>query len=207
MTAPSPAQLRALARRDPVLGKAVQRLGPFPVFPGGEQRHLSHYEYLARAIVFQQLAAAAARTIWRRVCALTPGPRFPRAVEFLRFSDARLRSASLSRQKAAALRDLAARVEDGRLVLGALGRLSDDAIVERLTQVRGIGIWSAQMLLLFRLGRLDVLPHTDLGIQEGIKRLDGLAQRPKPKEVLARGEAWRPLASVAAWTLWRLVDE
>ena len=207
MASPSAVQVRALARRDPVLGRALRRLAPFPGFPAAQQRRLSHYEYLARAIVFQQLAGAAARTIWGRARALTPGPRFPRPAELLAMSAERLRAASLSRQKSAALRDLAARVEDGRLVLGSLGRLSDGAIVERLTSVRGIGEWSAQMLLLFRLGRLDVLPHTDLAIQEGLRRLDGLAERPRPREVLARGERWRPLASVAAWALWRLSED
>ncbi|MDP6954750.1 MAG: DNA-3-methyladenine glycosylase 2 family protein [Planctomycetota bacterium] len=207
MTAPSAAQMRALARRDPALGRALKRLPPFPGFPTSEQRRLTHYEYLARAIVYQQVAGAAARTIWQRARAMTPGPRFPRPAELLAFSDARLRKASLSRQKAAALRDLAARVDDRRLILGGLGHLSDQAIVERLTTVRGIGPWSAQMLLLFRLGRLDVLPHTDLAIQEGLRRLDGLAERPRPSEVLARGERWRPLASVAAWGLWRLSDD
>jgi DNA-3-methyladenine glycosylase II len=203
---PTPAQLRALRRRDPVLAAAMRGLEPFPGFPDASYRRTPHYEALARAIVFQQLAGAAARTIWNRVVALTPGPRLAPAAELLRLPEERLRGAGLSRNKLASLRDLAEHVEDGRLPLRSIGRRPDEEVVATLTDVRGIGPWTAQMFLMFKLGRLDVLPTADLGVQEGLRRLDGLAERPSPKQLEARGAAWAPLRSVASWYLWRLAD-
>ncbi len=203
---PTPAALRRLRHADPRLAEAMRRTPRFPGFPDALQARQSHFAYLGRAIVFQQLAGAAARTIHGRVCALTPGPRFPSAEELTRLSDERLRGAGLSGNKLASLRDLAGRVLDKRLILGSLGRLDDAAIVERLVSVRGIGPWTGQMFLMFRLGRLDVMPATDLGVQEGLRRLDGLVDRPGPRAVEARAEAWAPLRSVAAWTLWRLTE-
>jgi DNA-3-methyladenine glycosylase II len=140
------------------------------------------------------------------VVALTPGPRFPAAAELLALSDGAIRGAGVSGAKLAALRDLAERSLDGRLPLRRIGALPDDEIVERLVEVRGIGPWTARMFLLFRLGRLDVLAPDDLGIREGLRRLDGLVERPSPRAVEARGEVWRPLRSVASWVLWRLCD-
>ena len=209
-TAPNRPPRNALARlrrSEPGLAAALDR-APFPGFPeSAAARAHTHYSYLARAIVFQQLTGKAAGTIFRRAVALTPGPRFPRPDELLALPDATLASAGLSTQKVRALRDLAARVDDGRLVLAGIARRDDDEIIERLVTVRGIGVWSAQMFLLFRLGRLDVMPTGDLGVQEGLRRLDGLDQRPTPAEVAARGEAWAPLRSVAAWALWRLTED
>lgn len=203
---PTPTQLRALARRDPVLARWAKRLTPFPNFPVATPGVGTHYEALARAIVFQQLATRAAETIHGRVCALTPGSRFPKASELARLTDAQLRGAGLSAAKTAALRDLAARCADGRLKLNSIARRSDEEVIEHLVEVRGIGVWSAQMFLLFRLGRLDVLAPGDLGLQEGLRILDGLDERPGPKELEARGARWAPLRSVASWTLWRIVE-
>ena len=202
---PSAAAVRALARRDPALGKALRRVTPFPGFPspGGVR---SHYEALARSICFQQLATRAAQTIWGRARALTPGSSFPRAEELLALSDEALRGAGLSGNKVLALRDLATRSLDGSLRLRGLHRLEDEAIVERLVEVRGIGPWSVHMFLMFRLGRLDVIAPGDLGLQEGLRRLDGLTERPGPRELAARAEVWSPLRSVASWVLWRLAD-
>ncbi|MEM1452420.1 MAG: DNA-3-methyladenine glycosylase 2 family protein [Planctomycetota bacterium] len=179
---------------------------PFPPFPDPAQGG-SHFHALARAIVFQQLAGAAARTIHDRVLALTPGKRFPTADQILTLSDAELRGAGLSAGKLAALRDLSEHCLDGRLRLRSLSRLEDEEIVDTLVQVRGIGRWTAQMFLMFRLARLDVLAPDDLGLREGMRRLDGLAERPTPKELEARGEAWAPLRSVASWVLWRLTED
>jgi 3-methyladenine DNA glycosylase/8-oxoguanine DNA glycosylase len=181
-------------------------LAPYPGFPAAQHAQGTYYESLARAIVYQQLAGAAAATIHGRVCALSGSRRFPSAARFLAIEDRALRSAGLSAGKLAALRDLAARCADGRLRLAPLARKSDEEIVTALTEVRGIGVWTAQMFLLFRLGRLDVLASGDLGVQEGLRLLDGRAERPGAREVEARGERWRPLASVACWALWRLVD-
>lgn len=184
----------------------MKRLEPFPGFPNAHYRRRSHYEMLARAIVFQQLAYKAADTIWRRTCALTPGARFPAPPEFLALPESALRGAGLSRNKQASLRDLAGRVAERSLPLRSLARFDDAAVTTALTAVRGIGPWTAQMFLIFKLGRLDVLPVADLGVQEGLRRLDRLSERPGPRQLDERGAAWAPLRSVASWYLWRLVD-
>lgn len=202
---PAPGELRALVRRDPVLGRAMRRVPPYPGFPRSRSGE-SHFHALARAILYQQLAGKAAATIHSRVAALTPGPRFPRPDELMALSDEAIRGAGVSGAKLAALRELAERTLDGRLPLRRIGALPDEAIVERLVEVRGIGAWTARMFLLFRLGRLDVLAPDDLGIREGVRRLDGLEERPPPRVVEARSEVWRPLRSVASWTLWRLCE-
>lgn len=204
---PTSAQLRALARSDPALGRALARVAPFPGFPSGAASVTrTHFHSLARSIIYQQLAGQAAKTIHDRVAALAAPKRFPSAAELLEIPDERLRRAGLSRNKLAALRDLALHVESGSLKLSSIGRWGDEAIVERLIEVRGIGRWTAEMFLMFRLGRLDVMPATDLGVREGLRRLDGLAERPTPDEVLARATGWRPLCSVASWVLWRLAE-
>jgi DNA-3-methyladenine glycosylase II len=205
---PSRSQLAALARRDPSLAAARRRVRPFPDFPAaGPPEVRSHFDSLARAIVHQQVSTRAAETIWGRVCATTPGRGLARPPQLLELSPETLRAAGLSGAKQLALRDLAERVVDGRLRLRSLHRLSDEEVVEHLTSVRGIGEWTAQMFLLFRLGRLDVMAPGDMGLQEGLRRLDGLAERPSPQQLLERAEAWRPLRSVACWVLWRLLEE
>ena len=168
-------------------------------------RH-SHFHSLSRAIVSQQLAGKAANTIYGRVKALVPGPAFPTPARFLELSDKELRGAGLSKAKTRAIRDLAGRVESGNLKLRSIGRQPDVEVIRRLTEVWGIGEWSAQMFLIFRLGRLDVMPAGDLGVQEGLRILDGLEERPKPEWILERSEPWRPLRSVASWVLWQIVD-
>jgi len=138
---------------------------------------------------------------------LSPSPRrFPTAGEILEIPSESLRACGLSKSKLKAIRDLADRVERGELNLRSLSRLPDQEVTDRLTAVWGIGEWSAQMFLLFHLGRLDVFAPGDLGLQEGIRVLDGLEDRPGPKEAEARARIWAPLRSVASWYLWRLVD-
>lgn len=208
LPAPTPSALRALARRDPVLGRALRRLARRPApTPTAAPLDRTHFNALARAILYQQLAGRAAATIHGRVCALTPGPGVGTPNAFLALSDARLRAAGLSRNKLRALRDLAQQIADGRLRLGRAALLPDEVLIERLVAVRGIGVWSAQMFLMGRLGRLDVLPSGDLGVREGLRRLDQLDARPTPAALLERGEVWRPLRSVASRVLWRLADE
>ncbi|HET9013575.1 MAG TPA: DNA-3-methyladenine glycosylase [Gemmatimonadaceae bacterium] len=196
------AALAHLRRVDPVLGEIIARVGSPPPPP---RRAGTHYDALVRAIVFQQLSGKAAATIHRRFRELYPDKR-PRAPHVLATSDDALRSAGLSRQKIGYLRDLSARVVDRSLPLAHLGRLSDDAIIEHLIQVKGIGRWTVQMFLMFRLGRPDVLPELDLGIQNAVQRAYGLARRPSPKEVLRLGEKWRPHATTACWYLWRSLE-
>ncbi|MCJ7630551.1 MAG: hypothetical protein MUO50_19425 [Longimicrobiales bacterium] len=200
---PTPPQLRSLARRDPVLGRVMKKLPPFPDFP--VKPRLPYFHTLARIIIYQQLATGAARTIHGRVKALGPNPgRFPTAAELLVIPDEELRGAGLSRSKLRAIRDLAGKVETGELGLRSLSRLSDGEVERQLTAVWGIGEWSAQMFLLFHLGRLDIFAPGDLGLQEGIRMLDGLAERPTPGAALERAKVWAPLRSVASWCLWRL---
>lgn len=194
--------LQHLRRADPVLGAIIDRVGACRL---EARRTGTHYDALVRAIVFQQLSGKAARTIHDRFRALYPRSR-PLPELVLTTSEATLRSAGLSRQKIGYLRDLSARVTDGSLPLAHLGRLPDDAIIEHLVQVKGIGRWTVQMFLMFRLGRPDVLPELDLGVQNAIQRAYGLRKRPTPKDVLRIGEPWRPYASVASWYLWRSLE-
>ena len=196
------AALNHLKRVDPVLGEIIARVGPCRL----EARATgTHYDALVRSIVFQQLSGKAAGTIHRRFAELYPNKRI-KAERVLASPDEQLRSAGLSRQKIGYLRDLSSRVVEGTLPLAHLGRLGDDAIVEHLVQVKGIGKWTAQMFLMFRLGRPDVLPDLDLGIQNAIQRAYGLKKRPLPKDVLRLGEKWRPYASIASWYLWRSLE-
>jgi 3-methyladenine DNA glycosylase/8-oxoguanine DNA glycosylase len=183
----------------------MSNLPPFPELP--VKPRMPHFHTLARIIIYQQLATGAARTIHGRVKALSPNPRrFPTAAEVLRIPEESMRGAGLSRSKLKAIRDLAERVENGTLKLRGLSRHSDEEVVRQLTAVWGIGDWSAQMFLLFHLGRLDVFAPADLGLQEGIRILDRLEERPSPAQCLERAEVWTPLRSVASWYLWRLAD-
>jgi DNA-3-methyladenine glycosylase II len=193
--------VRHLRRADPVLGRIVARVGPC-----GYEVRRTHppFAYLAAAIVHQQLAGAAAATIHRRFCALA-GRKHPRPEDVRRLSDPEMRSAGLSRQKIGYLRDLAARVQDG-LPLHRLSRLSDEQVILALTEVKGIGRWTAEMFLMFRLGRLDVLPVDDLGIQNAMQRAYRKRARPKADWMRATAEPWRPYRSVACWYLWASID-
>jgi len=207
MALPTTAQLRALGKADPRLSAAMKTLPAFPGFPEVSSKRLSHWHSLARAVVYQQLAGKAAATIFKRTCALTHGPGLAKPEDFLRLPQDLLRSAGLSRNKALALHDLAAHIVDGKLKLRGLNHRTDQEIIDVLVAVRGIGPWTAQMFLIFKLGRLDVLPIADLGVQEGLRIMDGLKERATAKELEVRGEVWAPLRSVAAWMMYRLVDQ
>ena len=185
-----------------MLAALIARVGPYRL----QQRRVgTHYDALVRSIVYQQLSGKAAGTILRRFCELYPRNR-PTAALVLDTDEALMRGAGLSRQKLGYLRDLSHRVASGALPLAHLGRLPDDAIIEHLVQVKGIGKWTAQMFLMFRLGRPDVLPDLDLGIQNAIQRAYGLKTRPTPKDVLKMGERWHPHATMASWYLWRSLE-
>lgn len=194
--------IQHLKRADPVMARVIAQVGPCRFAPVTDHTHFHH---LSRAIVYQQLSTKAAATIHRRFVELFPTqPPHPRDVAVA--EDAPLRAAGLSRQKAAYIRDLAAKVHDGSLPLDRIASLPDDEVIAALTQVKGIGKWSAQMFLMFRLGRPDVLPDLDLGIQKAIKLAYGLRSMPKPKRVLRIGKSWSPYATVASWYLWRSID-
>lgn len=195
--------VRHLAAADPVLARLMGRAGPFAL----EIRKLHDpFEALARNIVYQQLHGNAAAAIHARVLALFGGDKL-RPQDVLDASETALRGAGLSGAKLAALKDLAAKTVDGTVpTLARLRRMGDEEIVERLTQVRGIGRWTVEMLLMFRLGRPDVLPVGDFAVRKGFALAYGLAESPKPKELAAHGERWRPYRSVASWYMWRAVD-
>lgn len=182
----------------------VDRIGP-PTLT--IERLGDPYAALVRSIVYQQLTGKAAATILGRVCALHGSDAIPTPEQVLATRDARLRSAGLSTAKTAALKDLARRTVDGEIPsYRSLVRLTDDAIVERLTQVRGIGRWSVEMLLIFRLGRPDVWPVGDYAVRKSYSQLHGLADMPTPRALEALGEPYRPYRSAAAWYLWRALD-
>ncbi len=194
---------QALAAADPRLGDVIAQVGP-PTF---EPRALETLPALVRSIVYQQLSGKAAATIHGRVLDTfgADGALDPAALAAA--EDDALRACGLSRAKTAAVRDLVGRHLDGSLPTRAeLLGMPDEAVAEALTAVRGVGPWTAQMILLFNLGRPDVWPTTDLGVQEGYRLVAGLDERPTPRHLAEAGEAYRPWRSVAAWYLWRAVD-
>jgi DNA-3-methyladenine glycosylase II len=194
---------RLLLRRDPVLAALIRRHGPCGL--AAAQRR-DHFSALVRAITYQQLSTKAAATIYSRVAALMPGGD-PTPAGFAALGDEQLRAAGMSRQKCAYLRDLCAHLANGTLDLDALDAMSDDDVIAALSQVKGIGRWSAEMFLIFRLHRPDVLPVGDLGIVTAIQRAYRLRKRPTPDRMRRLGEAWRPYRSVASWYLWRSLDK
>lgn len=191
-----------LAGRDPVLARLVEQHRPMRIGP--RTPVAGRFEAIARSIVYQQLAGRAAATIWGRTRELTPGGFTPEAV--LALDDPALRGAGLSAAKAAAVRDLALKTSTGVVRLDSLGRRSDDEVVAELTQVRGVGPWTAHMFLLFHLQRLDVWPTGDLGVRNGYRLAWGLGELPTPQELAELGEPFRPYRSVVAWYCWRTVD-
>jgi 3-methyladenine DNA glycosylase/8-oxoguanine DNA glycosylase len=192
-----------VAKRDAKLARIIESAGPMRLEVAAAQ---SSFEALAESIVYQQLSGKAAATIHGRVCALFPRKRLaPERIAAAK--DEELRGAGLSRAKVLALRDLAARTLDGTVPsIRRLTAMDDDAIVEQLVQVRGIGRWTVEMLLIFRLGRPDVLPVHDYGVRYGYQLAYGKRALPTPKELAKRGEAWKPFRTAASWYLWRAVD-
>jgi DNA-3-methyladenine glycosylase II len=195
--------MRALCLTDRRLARVIHKVGSFPT-----KRPKSQHPFavLLRAIVYQQLAGKAAAAIFGRVTALGASG-FPTPEEIVALEETKLREAGLSRQKIAAVKDLAAKTIDGTVPnLRDIRRLSEEEILERLTRVRGIGEWSVQMFLMFQLGKPDVLPIHDYGVRKGFQNVYGLDDVPKPKAVLEHGERWRPYRSIASWYLWRAAE-
>jgi DNA-3-methyladenine glycosylase II len=191
-----------VAGRDAALAEAVGRLGPLkhnPRDPDGP------FGALVRAIVFQQLAGPAARAIYGRVRAAVGPTLTPETLHAT--SDAALRQAGLSANKLASLRDLASKIIDGTVVLTRSSARSDEEMIDRLTEVRGIGRWTAEMYLLFQLRRFDVWPVDDLGVRQGYALIWGLDAAPRPKELEGLGERFRPYRSIVARYCWAAVDE
>ena len=190
---------RLLLRRDPVLASLIREYGPCQL---AAAQRADHFSALVRAIVFQQLSTKAASTIYARMVAALPGSELTPAA-FTSVTDEQLRAAGISRQKGAYLRDLCDKVLAGAVPLDALEGMDDEQVIVSLTKVKGIGRWSAEMFLMFRLHRPDVLPVGDLGIVNAVKKAYGLRKKPTPDRLRRMGEAWKPYRSIASWYLWR----
>ena len=189
---------RLLARRDPVIRDLIRRHGACGL---ADAQHEDAFTALTHAIISQQLSTKAAATIARRFDGLFQGPPTPAALA--KIDDAQLRAVGFSSQKVRYVRDLSARVADGSLPLTTVNELADEDVIQSLTQVKGIGRWTAEMFLMFRLHRPDVLPVDDLGILKAVQRAYGLRKMPRPERLTKIGEPWRPYRSVACWYLWR----
>ena len=199
-----PEAVAQLCAADEKLARLIERVGPCRL-----EARIQHSMFfsLLRAIVYQQLAGPAAAAILARVEALFPGHEFVLPEDIVDAPEELLRSAGLSRTKIAAVRDLAAKTLDGTVpALAQAQQMTDQEIVDRLVRIRGIGVWSAEMLLIFRLGRPDVLPLDDYGVRKGFQAAFGTRQLPTKQQMLRRGERWRPYRSVASWYLWRAAE-
>src|SRR5260370_10434607 len=195
---------RHLAATDRRMAALIARSLRYKVKPGGLVRP---FDALAESIAYQQLSGKAAATIWKRVRAIYPRRKYLDPKRILETSDEKLREAGLSRNKFAAIKDLAAKTLDGTVPRArALLKMSDEEIIARLITVRGIGRWTVEMLLLFDLGRPDVWPVDDYGVRKGSAKTFGKIKLPKPKQLMKLGEKWRPHRSVAAWSFWHALD-
>ena len=192
-----------LREADPVIARLIDQIGPYTPRPDGGDP----YERMVRTILYQQLAGPAASAIQRKWFSFygdetaTPTPQ-----QILATSDEEFRSCGVSRQKLGYLRDLAAHVSDGSLPLDQLDQMPDHEVIAALTQVKGFGEWSAHMLLMFHLGRPDILPVGDLGVRNGMKVAYGLEESPTPKQAKEIGAKWSPYATVASWYMWQILD-
>jgi DNA-3-methyladenine glycosylase II len=188
-----------LRRVDPVLSAIIQRVGDYRI-----QFREPNFESLVRSIVYQQLSGKVASVIYGRLSAAVKGQMTP--AEVLKLRPDRMRRLGLSKQKTAYIRDLARHARDRRLELEELPALADDEVIARLTQVKGIGVWTVHMFLIFALRRHDILPTGDLGVRSAIRKAYGLEELPTPAEMESMAQKWRPYCSVASWYLWRSLD-
>ncbi len=193
-----------LRRQDRTLAAIIRRAGPCALAP---QLRVQPWQALVRSVVYQQLNGTAAAAIFQRFLALFPNGKLPKPEVIVALPEGNLRRAGLSRAKTLAIKDVAAQTVAGVVPSRRqIARLSDAEIIARLTTIRGVGPWTVEMLLMFTLGRPDVLPATDYGVRSGFALVYGGKELPTPKELLTFGERWRPYRSVAAWYLWRAVD-
>ena len=186
--------------KDPILGKIIDKVGDYSL-----KRRNHHFAVLVESIISQQLATKAAEAIFRRFTKLYP--KFPTATQILATRKSKLRKTGISGMKIDYLKDLARNIEEGKLKIKSLPKMSDEQVIEQLTQIKGIGRWTAEMFLIFSLGRQDVLPVHDLGLRKGVQFAFSLPQLPKPKEVEKFGERWKPYRSIATWYLWKSLQK
>jgi DNA-3-methyladenine glycosylase II len=187
---------------DPALGAVIDRVGPYRLEPRTDG---THFDHVVRSIVGQQLSGKAAQTIYRRVLDLRGGRR-PTPADFLKLPAATLRAAGLSHRKVEYVKELARRTHDGSLPIMKIHEMDDAAVMQTLVSVRGIGPWTAQMVLMFRLGRPDVFPELDLGVQKAVQKLRRMRKLPTPAQVTKLGRAYAPYRTYAAWYLWRSLE-
>lgn len=183
-------------RRDPILGKIIDSVGDYSL-----KRRNHHFAVLVESIISQQLATSAAEAIFKRFKNLYP--KFPTAAQILATKKSKLRSVGLSSMKVEYLKDLARNVEEGKVNIKLMSKMNDEDVIGHLTRVKGIGRWTAEMFLIFSLGRPDVLPVHDLGLRKGVQMALSLRELPKPKQVEEFGERWRPYRTIATWYLWK----
>lgn len=198
------AAAKHLSKIDPALGAIIARVGPVTLEP-----HPDHtpFTMLVRAVAHQQLSGKAAETILGRFHALFPNTPFPTPDQVLAIKEEALRAVGFSRPKISYIRDIAAQTLNGIVpTLGEINAISDAELIERLTLIKGVGQWTVEMLLIFKLGRMDILPANDLGIQKGFAITYRKRKLPAPAAILSHGEKWRPYRTIASWYLWRAVD-
>lgn len=193
--------LKHLRAADPALAAIIDRVGPFTLKPRADG---THFDHVVRSIVGQQLSGKAATTIYQRVCDLYGGR--PTPAQLLKTPDATLRAAGLSGRKVEYVKELATRTHSEALPILRIHEMSDDEVMETLTSVRGIGRWTAQMVLMFRLGRPDILPELDLGVQKAVQKLHRMRKLPTPQRLQKIGAKWAPYRTIAAWYLWRSLE-
>jgi DNA-3-methyladenine glycosylase II len=189
-----------LLKKDPNLARIIEHVGDYQI-----KKRNNHFAVLVESIISQQLAGAAAEAIFSRFKKLYP--KFPTAGQILDTKDAKLRSVGLSGMKVKYLKDLSQKIEDGKLKMRSISKMTDDEVIEHLTQVKGIGRWTAEMFLIFSLGRLDVLPVGDLGLRKAVQIAFSMSELPKPKEVEKIGVRWKPYRSIATWYLWKSLQK
>lgn len=196
--------IQHLSAADKTLARLIRKVGPCTLKP---ERNCSPFQSLVRSVAYQQLTGKAAATILGRVKELFPGKKFPEPEDLVEIPVEHLRAAGLSGAKVASVKDIAAKTLSGVVPTAKeIRKLSNEEILERLTTIRGVGPWTVEMLLMFRLGRPDILPVTDYGVRKGFALTYKLNELPSPKELLAHGEKWRPYRTTAAWYLWRSLE-
>jgi DNA-3-methyladenine glycosylase II len=200
----TPAAHKHLSKRDPILRKLIREHGKCALVP---ETRRSPFQSLVQAVAHQQLNGTAANTILTRFKKLFPGRRFPRPEDLANVTDEQIRACGFSFAKIKSIRDIAEKALSGVVPTSReITKLSDDEIVARLTKIRGVGRWTVEMLLIFQLGRYDVLPADDFGVRTGFRHAYKKREMPKPKELLAFGEKWKPHRTTAAWFLWCAAD-